>query len=201
MPKVVDHDQYRQTLLGQCSELFAERGYAALTMRQIAQHLGVSTGTLYHYFPSKEVLFEQFVEDMAARDILQVSLELRLITSLEERVEAAFAFVERHQDYFFQHFLIFMDAYHHVQRHPDDTQVLEAIRRVGMGARQAVRDLFGIEDPQLCVWFISVIDGLILGRLYGSEHISFASQGRICAQMLSSYLAQLPSGEKIETTG
>ncbi|MGB6015410.1 MAG: helix-turn-helix domain-containing protein, partial [Nodosilinea sp.] len=48
MPKIVDHDQYRREILDQCFDLFAEKGYAALTMRQIAQELGVSTGTLYH---------------------------------------------------------------------------------------------------------------------------------------------------------
>ncbi|MFN3360342.1 MAG: TetR/AcrR family transcriptional regulator [Pseudanabaenaceae cyanobacterium] len=38
MPKVVEHGAYRW---------------------QIAENLGISTGRLYHYFPSKEALFEQ----------------------------------------------------------------------------------------------------------------------------------------------
>ena len=59
MPKIVDHEQYRKELLGKCFDLFAQKGYGSITMRQIAQGLGVSTGTLYHYFPSKQALFEQ----------------------------------------------------------------------------------------------------------------------------------------------
>ena len=54
MPKVVDHVSYRKHLLDQCVNLFAQYGYEALTMRQIAEALHVSTGTLYHYFPTKE---------------------------------------------------------------------------------------------------------------------------------------------------
>jgi AcrR family transcriptional regulator len=193
MPKVVDHVQYRKILLGQCFELFAQKGYAALTMREIAQHLGVSTGTLYHYFESKEILFEQFVEDMAERDLLQASAELSALTTVSERIQAAFAFVERHQDYFFQQMLIFMDAYQYQQRHPGETSVLAVIERVGEGVRAAIQELLGLQDPQLCVWVLSMIDGLIVSRLYGCRHVSFPTQAQICAQLLTAYLNSSPS--------
>ena len=39
MPKLVDHVSYRKSLLVRCFDLFAERGYSALTMRQIAEAL------------------------------------------------------------------------------------------------------------------------------------------------------------------
>ena len=69
MPKIVDHDRYRKELLSGCFTLFAERGYGSITMRQIAKALGVSTGTLYHYFPSKESIFMQLVQDSFERNI------------------------------------------------------------------------------------------------------------------------------------
>jgi len=59
MPKVVDHEARRTELLDVAFENFAERGYAALSMRGLASAMGVTTGLLYHYFPSKEVIFEQ----------------------------------------------------------------------------------------------------------------------------------------------
>src|SRR5579859_2981962 len=46
MPKLVDHVQYRKHLLEQCFDLFSIRGYSALTTRQIAEALNVSSGTL-----------------------------------------------------------------------------------------------------------------------------------------------------------
>jgi AcrR family transcriptional regulator len=55
MPKIVDHDQYRKELLSKCFDLFAEKGYGSITMRQIAEGLNVSTGTLYHYFPANKL--------------------------------------------------------------------------------------------------------------------------------------------------
>jgi Bacterial regulatory proteins, tetR family. len=39
MPKIVNHEQYRKELLGKCFNLFAEKGYAAITMRQISAGL------------------------------------------------------------------------------------------------------------------------------------------------------------------
>jgi len=41
-------------------DLFQERGYEATTMRAIADRAGVSLGSSYHYFPSKEHLVLEF---------------------------------------------------------------------------------------------------------------------------------------------
>ena len=43
----------RQALYGAAIKLFAERGYAETTLREIADRAGVSVGLLYRYFPSK----------------------------------------------------------------------------------------------------------------------------------------------------
>ncbi|MEM7759849.1 MAG: helix-turn-helix domain-containing protein, partial [Cyanobacteria bacterium P01_A01_bin.40] len=73
MPKIVDHHRYRKELLAKCFDLFAQRGYGSLTMRQVAKEIGVSTGTLYHYFASKEELFRQLIEEITEQDILRVT--------------------------------------------------------------------------------------------------------------------------------
>ena len=43
-------------------KIFRERGYANARMADIARRAGVSYGLVYHYFGSKEVLFEMIVE-------------------------------------------------------------------------------------------------------------------------------------------
>jgi AcrR family transcriptional regulator len=43
-------------------KIFWERGYANARMADIARRAGVSYGLVYHYFRSKEVLFEMIVE-------------------------------------------------------------------------------------------------------------------------------------------
>ena len=50
----------RAVILGAALDLFQERGYEATTMRAIADRAGVSLGSSYHYFPSKEHLVLEF---------------------------------------------------------------------------------------------------------------------------------------------
>lgn len=44
-------------------ELFVERGFAATRLEDVAQRAGVSKGTLYLYFPSKEALFQAVIQE------------------------------------------------------------------------------------------------------------------------------------------
>jgi AcrR family transcriptional regulator len=57
-------------LLDAGAVLFAEKGYDAATMTEIAQRAGASIGSLYQFFPSKEVLaealFSRYVERVAS---------------------------------------------------------------------------------------------------------------------------------------
>jgi AcrR family transcriptional regulator len=42
-------------------ELFFERGYYGTSMREIADHLGVASASLYHYVPSKQALLREIM--------------------------------------------------------------------------------------------------------------------------------------------
>ena len=50
-----------QELLDAALTLFAEKGFAATRAEEVAQRAGVSKGTLYLYYPSKEELFKAAV--------------------------------------------------------------------------------------------------------------------------------------------
>jgi AcrR family transcriptional regulator len=43
--------------------LFTEQGYEKTSLREIAEHLGVTKAALYYHFKSKEELFESFITD------------------------------------------------------------------------------------------------------------------------------------------
>src|ERR1700689_2871081 len=69
-PKRARGIQRVSDLLDAASILIAESGYEATTMTQIAQRAGASIGSLYQFFPSKEVLaealFSRYVERVAS---------------------------------------------------------------------------------------------------------------------------------------
>jgi AcrR family transcriptional regulator len=59
-PKTRRGETSRAAILTAALDLFQERGYEATTMRAIADRTGVSLGSSYHYFPSKEHLVLEF---------------------------------------------------------------------------------------------------------------------------------------------
>lgn len=52
----------RERLLETATELFAEKGYAGASVREIVEKAGVSRPVLYYYFKSKEGLFYAILE-------------------------------------------------------------------------------------------------------------------------------------------
>ena len=56
-------------LLEAALALFVEKGYAATRVEEVAARAGVSKGTLFLYFPSKEELFKAVVRENAGRHL------------------------------------------------------------------------------------------------------------------------------------
>lgn len=67
----MDPHERRRQILDRSAQLFATKGIAATTIREIADEVGVYSGALYHYFPSKEAivteLIREYIEDLSAR--------------------------------------------------------------------------------------------------------------------------------------
>ncbi|MDT8273634.1 MAG: TetR/AcrR family transcriptional regulator, partial [Desulfomonilia bacterium] len=56
-------NQKQNMIIDAALEVFREKGYANARMADISNRAGVSYGLVYHYFGSKEVLFDLIVED------------------------------------------------------------------------------------------------------------------------------------------
>ena len=59
-------EQRRQQILFKALELFARKGYSDTKIGDIAEAVGMSTGLMFHYFDSKEQLYEELVRMGAA---------------------------------------------------------------------------------------------------------------------------------------
>lgn len=55
-------EQRRQEILNAALELFVSKGYAATKITDIAKKANMSTGLMFHYFESKEQLYETLVQ-------------------------------------------------------------------------------------------------------------------------------------------
>lgn len=186
MPKIVDRELYRQELLEKCFDLFAQKGYGSITMRQIAKGLNVSTGTLYHYFPSKQALFEQLVEEKLQRDIYFVTKQWQGIRSLEEKAEILADYLANNLEDQIKWTYLMVDFAQNQEREGDaDSQRWqETCDRY----RWVIYEFIGVENPAIADFVMSLIDGLILEKLLGNRSLDVKAQCMLLAKMVSAYL-------------
>lgn len=91
---VKDPDERKRELLDTAMRLFAERGYEAVSMRDISRAAGVTPGLSYHYFDSKRKLFAAALEAYAeecSRDYLHILDDASI--PLAEKIDALFVAV------------------------------------------------------------------------------------------------------------
>lgn len=61
------YDDQREAILVQAARLFAQRGYPATSMNEVAQACGLSKATLYHYYRDKYTLLVSIAEGHVTR--------------------------------------------------------------------------------------------------------------------------------------
>jgi len=73
MPKIVDHELQRETFAEAAMRLIARNGLEGVTMRAVAAEAGLSYGSLFHYFDSKEALLMHAVRTTMERQTHRVN--------------------------------------------------------------------------------------------------------------------------------
>ncbi|MEY4750326.1 MAG: hypothetical protein RIQ60_2540 [Pseudomonadota bacterium] len=66
-----------QELIAAALELFVEKGFASTKSEEVAQRAGVSKGTLYLYYPSKEELLKAVIRQYLSSQIAQGAQDAR----------------------------------------------------------------------------------------------------------------------------
>lgn len=66
MPKIVDHDAQRVNFAEAAMSLIARNGLEGVTMRAVAAEAGLSYGSLFHYFKSKDELLMHVIRHSTA---------------------------------------------------------------------------------------------------------------------------------------
>ncbi|GAB4154853.1 MAG: TetR/AcrR family transcriptional regulator [Cyanobacteria bacterium J069] len=186
MPKIVDHEEYRKELLSKCFELIAEKGYNAVTMRQIAQGIGVSTGTLYHYFPSKESLFEQLVGFVCEQDSFEFMSRTAHLETAQERLKVGFDWLTEREEYFQHQTLMMLDFAR--QLHREEVNQNQALQNSAENMEQGMMRCLGIEDVELVQLLGNFVDGILLRRIYAGDRVSLPRQAALLSDMLQAYL-------------
>ncbi len=100
--------QTRGTILDAALRLFRQDGYDRTTMRAIAKEAGVSLGSAYYYFASKEHLIQAFYDELQADHEAAVAKVLAEETGFAARLSGSFdawlAVAEQHHAFAGQFF-------------------------------------------------------------------------------------------------
>jgi len=84
-------DQRRRQLLDTACRLFADRGFHASAMDEIARAAGVTKPVLYQHFTSKRTLFVEVLEDVGGQLMASLGSAAGEAPTGRDRVQAGFA--------------------------------------------------------------------------------------------------------------
>lgn len=191
MPKIVDQEQYRQELLRKSFDLLAEKGYANVTTRQLAQELGISTGAMYHYFPSKKALFEQLVEAMGQQDVAALQHMVAGKHTLGERLASMGTFLIENEAYFVKQTAIWTDFC--INSDSEEVSSNQVFQRVDQRYCQAIAETLELRDRRIVQFIWTLVNGVLLEQVGGHGSAVFAEQITLLIDMLTAYLEKLPT--------
>jgi TetR/AcrR family transcriptional regulator, cholesterol catabolism regulator len=95
-----ERNNRRDVILDKAAQLFAAKGVAATTVREIADSVGLLSGSLYHHFESKDAIVDEllssYLDDLRTRyhEVTRETLDPR--TRIERLVHASMQVVEAH---------------------------------------------------------------------------------------------------------
>ncbi|WP_137936597.1 TetR/AcrR family transcriptional regulator [Chitinivorax sp. B] len=87
-PRQQRSQQTVEIILQATARIFAEKGYAGTNTNLVAEHAGVSVGSIYQYFPNKDALVAALHDRHAAQmyQVIDVVLSATGKTTLQEHV-------------------------------------------------------------------------------------------------------------------
>ncbi len=104
-PRARQKQETRRHVLASARKVFATKGYGATQVRDIVKSAGVSIGTFYHYFDSKEEAFNELVlaGSRTLREAIRAGRHRRgsnLLDQTRASVYTFLKFTQEHEDLF-----------------------------------------------------------------------------------------------------
>lgn len=135
-PRRLSAGERRRQLFATALRLFAERGYEATTMEEIAESAGVTKPLLYQHFSSKRALYLELVDSVAEDLLTEISAATAAAAGPREQVEDGLAMYFR---MVVAHETAFRLLYG--RSSPTDPELGTALRKVEVALARAIEPL------------------------------------------------------------
>jgi TetR/AcrR family transcriptional regulator, cholesterol catabolism regulator len=141
------YDRRQQEVVVAAARVFAERGYDQTSVPDLARELGLATGSLYHYFGSKEQLLieicDQLIHPLLERAREPIAQEAPPEQRLRDLVRLWVAHVVEHRD----HMLVFQQQRHAIQHGPQWRSVRASRKAFEALVADALAELHSLAEP------------------------------------------------------
>lgn len=128
----------RERLLDCALELFSQRGYDGVGVREVVEAAGVTKPTLYHYFDSKRGLLDDLLQREVGRllsDVLRAAVyHGDLVLTLESITRAYFSFAQQHSACYRMHLGMYFS--------PPESEANQAIRPYAAQQHEILEEVF-----------------------------------------------------------
>jgi AcrR family transcriptional regulator len=131
-----DGEETKKRIVFRATQLFVQKGYAAVTMNEVCAASNVSKGSLYHHFPSKDELFLYVVEEDTALWLQAWEDKKTEIMGAQERL---YALAEHYANDFQNPLIRALEEFSRSRAHPED--ITKRLALLYEAASHACRDL------------------------------------------------------------
>lgn len=153
------HADRRDQILSIATHLIAKQGYAATTVRDIADEAGILSGSLYHHFPSKEAILQEilrsFLTGLRERFSAIVDEGLSPRETVDRLIAHVFHTIETQPDQvgLFQNELSFLGGQPGFEFIREERDVIEGLWIGQFREGQKVGDFRATVDPDIAYRF------------------------------------------------
>jgi TetR/AcrR family transcriptional regulator len=172
--KAQPHDWAKEAIRRAAAELFADKGFAATSTREICQRAGVTKPVLYYHFGNKDQLYEELVLDAFNeyhKELRRAARRGRVPSEKLTAVLAAmFSFVRHKHEYWRMGFrMVFAPekespTINYVEMSQADEKLLAEIVRAGIQRREMRGDPAFIAGAINGIGITSIMSYLLIGK-------------------------------------
>lgn len=156
----------REVILAESARLFSDRGLAATTIREIGEAVGLNSGTLYHYFSSKDAIVSEIL--------------MSFLTDLVDRYDAVVAAPASARERLGHIVRVSLET---ADRHPYATEIYQN-EFTNLNALPRYTEIAAAVEAAHAAWFRVVEDGVHGGEFNsGIDVFEFQRMMRECVFM------------------
>jgi AcrR family transcriptional regulator len=186
------HTERRDQLLLVARSIFAERGFQATTMDDIAKEAGFTKPILYQYFESKTELYREIVNQTAEKLLTSLRNAVAEVESPRSKIEVAFRV-------YFEMVVSETDAFRILFIHSHEGETKGDLRAVELGLVSFLEPLIAVRIKpdhrrQLAAGVVGIAEGAATAWLIQQEGKNWSTPSPGVAERLAARSATLAWG-------